>query len=423
MKDKHLVFAYLKAALVVALFSELYVTPIISDFRFSASIIVLNAILLLEKKYNPFYLSALSGLFVIVLRLFIFSLHSGTPILSAYMPSMAYYLIFGVLHYFIKDQSQEVRWRDALYFMGIDLFANIGEAFFRDKLTYDFFKWIFLVATIRALVAFVIFTVFTRRTLYILNEAHQNRYVQLNQLFSSIQSELFYLEKSSEAIEKIMTESYGLYTALNEEPTLSQVALDIAREVHEVKKDYQRVMMGFRHAFEGERSKAEIKLSEAIHIINNTHEKMIRQKNLESQVQFSSSFLEELVILEPYVFFAIVNNLAINAIEMVSLNTLKTQVAIKVSVACQCGMMQIEVADTCGGISDSVVPYVFNPGFTTKFGKEDMQPSNGMGLCHVKHMVERFSGKIELETSFGQGTTFKVAIPESKICRRLQDES
>lgn len=422
MKRKTQVIAYLKAALVVAFFSELYVTPVISDFRFSASIIVLNVILLLDKKFNPFVLSSLSGVLVIGLRMFIFSLHAGSPVLSAYLPSMVYYFIFGALHFSLKDQSKEVRWRDALYFMGIDLFANMGEAFLRGKLTYDFFKWIFLAATLRAMVAFVIFSVFKRRTLYILNEAHQNRYIQLNQLFSSIQSELFFLEKSSEAIEKIMTDSYGLYTALDGEPSLSQVALDIAREVHEVKKDYQRVMAGFQHAFETERSSTSLKLSEAIHIINSTHEKIIEQKKM-PHVHFSSAFSEELLILQPYVFFAIVNNLAINAIEMASMNTDNCSVHISVWVECHENQMHIEVKDTCGGISDAVVDYIFNPGFTTKFGKEDMKPSNGMGLCHVKHMVERFSGSIHLNTHFGEGTVFNITLPEGSFYRRFSNES
>jgi len=74
----------------------------------------------------------------------------------------------------------------------------------------------------------------------------------------------------------------------------------------------------------------------------------------------------------------------------------------------------IEVGDSGTGIAEEHRPHIFDPSFTTKprLGTEadtGKQPvGSGMGLFMVSEMIRQYGGKIELETSLGQGTLFRI---------------
>jgi hypothetical protein len=65
----------------------------------------------------------------------------------------------------------------------------------------------------------------------------------------------------------------------------------------------------------------------------------------------------------------------------------------------------IKVADTGKGIPKEHLPNIFDPFFTTK------NSGIGMGLSVVLRIVKNYHGKIEVEKSDNNGTTFRVAIP------------
>ncbi len=64
------------------------------------------------------------------------------------------------------------------------------------------------------------------------------------------------------------------------------------------------------------------------------------------------------------------------------------------------------------------MPYIFNPGFTTKFDQNTGgEPSTGIGLAHVKNIVEHLKGTIIVESKKNIGTTFKISIPLDSLGR------
>jgi len=65
------------------------------------------------------------------------------------------------------------------------------------------------------------------------------------------------------------------------------------------------------------------------------------------------------------------------------------------------------VQDTGCGIAPEVLPHIFDPFFTTKEGGK----GTGLGLAIVQQVIEDHQGRIEVETSPGQGTTFSIAFP------------
>jgi signal transduction histidine kinase len=74
---------------------------------------------------------------------------------------------------------------------------------------------------------------------------------------------------------------------------------------------------------------------------------------------------------------------------------------------------QIAVADTGIGIPQADLPQLFEEFFRAKNARRSGITGTGLGLSIVKQLVERFGGKIEVQSVEGQGTTFTVALVKS----------
>jgi CheY-like chemotaxis protein/two-component sensor histidine kinase len=68
----------------------------------------------------------------------------------------------------------------------------------------------------------------------------------------------------------------------------------------------------------------------------------------------------------------------------------------------------VEVSDTGSGIHEEVQSHVFDPFFTTKGSH-----GSGLGLSQVLAIVKRHGGTIELKSTPGRGTTFRLNFPEA----------
>lgn len=115
--------------------------------------------------------------------------------------------------------------------------------------------------------------------------------------------------------------------------------------------------------------------------------------------------LEGDILIEGYYdFFIVLNNLIINAAQA-GAHQIKAEVTAKNRSITMC------VVDDAGGIPDDILPHIFQPGFSTKFDEQTGVPSPGLGLCHVRDIVNKWNAQISVESSVPEGTTFRVDIP------------
>ncbi|HEY6897283.1 MAG TPA: ATP-binding protein [Rhodocyclaceae bacterium] len=68
----------------------------------------------------------------------------------------------------------------------------------------------------------------------------------------------------------------------------------------------------------------------------------------------------------------------------------------------------IEIADNGSGIAPENLPHIFDPFFTTK----PVGTGTGLGLSLSYAIIKRHHGRIEVRSTLGEGTTFRIRLPQ-----------
>jgi two-component system, NtrC family, sensor kinase len=67
----------------------------------------------------------------------------------------------------------------------------------------------------------------------------------------------------------------------------------------------------------------------------------------------------------------------------------------------------ISIADTGAGIPEDIRSRIFDPFFTTK----EVGRGTGQGLAMVHTIVDKYAGRLHVDSAVGRGTTFEIALP------------
>jgi len=127
------------------------------------------------------------------------------------------------------------------------------------------------------------------------------------------------------------------------------------------------------------------------------------EKNLTVSLDLSSDF--PLVFANPVQLRQVVDNLIDNAIKYTSLHG-----TIRVRCAVEQHQVIFQVSDTGIGIPATDLPYIFDKFYRASNVSID-QPGTGLGLAIVKSIVENHQGRIWVDSTPGQGSTFTVVFP------------
>ena len=72
------------------------------------------------------------------------------------------------------------------------------------------------------------------------------------------------------------------------------------------------------------------------------------------------------------------------------------------------GRVGFEVADNGPGMPPEVLDRIFTPFFTMRKG------GTGLGLALVQRVIQAHQGMVSVESTVGQGTTFRVELPAAE---------
>ncbi|WP_245628323.1 sensor histidine kinase [Fervidicola ferrireducens] len=412
---------YLKEMLFVALFTaligEVYFYPFGTAFRFTAGVIAISFLMLYFKEIPEIVLIPFSGVVVFLFRVFLWSAigrYDFSKAVSLHYPAFFYYLAYGV---FLRLGNIKKLPGSPVNFIAVmalsDISANFVELFVRRELNFEYFQEIFTpvvaVGLFRSMVTFSLYLMMERYKLLIIKEEHEKRYAELLELISELKTELIFLKKSTKDLEDAMKQSYDIYSKLQgpldekEAGELRKKALNLAREIHEIKKDYLRISRGFSQLLPEEDKKG-MKLSAILSLLKTNTERWMKEQK--KQVEFKFRLEKDFIIANYFAFFSILSNLIYNALEALD----KEGGRIEVRVRRYFDRMVISVEDNGCGIHSKDLPFIFEPGFSTKV-LEDGSVSTGLGLTHVKNLVEEMGGKVYVTSKVGEGSRFDLEIP------------
>ena len=87
-----------------------------------------------------------------------------------------------------------------------------------------------------------------------------------------------------------------------------------------------------------------------------------------------------------------------------------------VSTGTEDGSLVAEISDTGIGIAPENVAKIYDPFYTTK----GVGQGTGLGLAVSYGIVQEHAGRISVESTPGQGTTFRITLPTARVRARLQ---
>lgn len=397
---------YVLIITTIALLGELYIYPLDGNFRFSTGVIAFSLVLLLID-INEISLALLTATATLLLRTIIFTISLNTNLIDGIisnLPGSLYYVLYGLMAYFFGLRKNKKNFYQIfISLFAIDVLCNLGEALIRNNLDSSFFKLIILVVLVRSILIYGLYIFIVRQEHFIQQNEFKKRYLQLNTLISSIQAEMFYLKKSTVDIEKVMSKSYELYESNKENKDISKDALIIARDIHEIKKDYYRVLKGFESFLTDFETNDSMSLKDILYIIESNCKRYIEQKN--KNIKLYITIDDNIDIKNYYTIFTVLNNLIVNAIDAIEYNGY-----IEIKETINHDNLVFNVSNNGESIEIDLIPFIFNPGFTTKFDETTGNASTGIGLAHVKNIIDELDGIIEVDSNVTE-TKFIISIP------------
>ena len=275
-----------------------------------------------------------------------------------------------------------------------------------------------IVALGRSALAAICLAALDAYGMFILNKDDRERYNHLLMLTSQLKSEVIWMNKNTNRIEDTMAVSYALYNQLNQMAVqeqsqqmeqLAQKALTVAKDIHEVKKEYYLIMNGISAALNEDDQQNGMWMRDILQTLQNSTRNGF--DGFGENVQVSFSMEKNFFTDKHYELMSVLRNLINNAAEAAG----EKQAQVVVSESQQGESYQLCVHDNCGGIEPEYLPSIFEPGFSTKIDYETGKVSRGLGLSLVRDIIEsQMGGTIRVQSEEGC-TDFIISIPQKNL--------
>lgn len=409
----------LVVVLLVGMAGLAYIYPFHTHFRFTVSVALLATLLLYFPRLPAFTTAVLSGAAIFAGRSAVqltFDPVGFLQVMAINSPSIVYYVFYGACFQALRLRRLVNNLPALILFLSIsDVCSNIVELVTRgDPLRGNpetVFSSLIGVAVLRAVLAVGAYYALRRYQAFVLAEEQVARYTELTVMIAQLKAELYYLRKSSQDIERVMEESYWLYKRLharNEADQDAAQALAVARNIHEVKKDYYRVVTGIEAIVHPSATLKGLRLAEIFFIIEQNTRRYLAGMDKKIVISFAHEY--DFVTDQHYAIVSILDDLIINAIEACG----DTGV-IRVTGRAEAGKIVFAVEDNGCGIKAADFDLLFEVGYSTKFCPVTGKMSTGLGLAHVKNLTEMLAGTVAVESEVGRQTRFTVTIPVQNI--------
>lgn len=406
-------------ALLLIAIAQLDLNLIISGFKISMAIIALPIVKFIRSDIPVFPVTLVAAPGILLVRCAMEWLNDGSPLqaLVSYAPEMVFYLLYGIMFalYTRRVDFRVFRIVTFLPLVGIDLLSNIGELLVRmglDSFSGSVVARLLTVALGRSLLAALLLEAFDRYGLFVLQKDDAERYKKLLLLISQLKSEVVWMDKNTVRIEDTMATSYQLYHELDDcgMAAQAQKALTVAKDVHEIKKEYYLIMRGISNAMNMDMQESGMWIRNIFQILQDSLSREVELSHPNAKIQLSCS--KDFYTDKHYYLMSIFRNLLNNAVEAISDDAPHAVVLTQKEDGAN---WVFQVHDDCGGIDEQYRESIFLPGFSTKISYETGEVSRGLGLNLVRDLVEsKLGGQLRVESS-GGCTDFFLTIPKANL--------
>lgn len=385
-----------------------------SDFKISIGILVFSAALILLGKYPVLPVTFFAAFGVFISRILVHWLRFGSLKFVSFLPEMVFYLVYGFLFFLYCRKTNftiKVSLLPVLFLF--DYLSNLAELTLRSSVTP--FIWnsqlgILLVALSRSLAIWFILSCLRHYKFALLKAEHAERYQRLLLLISRLNGEVVLMQKNKQMIEETMNTSYKLFQQMQDaqvDETLSREALSVAKDVHEIKKEYALILRGLSEAMDLNLNDEGMYLSDILQIL---------KKNLtgalpdEKHLHFDIQLQENLYTEKHYFLMSVLRNLFNNAVEAAQ----NPEIHLSITQISHDDDYLFQVTDNGPGILPEDLEQIFSPGFSTKINYETGEINRGLGLNLVQDLIEnQWHGTISVSSCPGN-TVFTICIPKKE---------
>lgn len=406
-------------SLLIVLAAQVNLDVFTNNFLVSIGILLFPVFVYLFQEIPLIPITLLSGAGVFLSRILIYGIQSGfhTDNVINHFPEFFFYLTYGIASYFYFKHHdyklQGKRWPAILLVM--DYCANLVELLFRlgtGAFALNMQLNIIVVAFVRTVILWAVIRGLGHYKFTLLNQEHANRYQRLILLISKLNGEVIWMKKNTALIEETMARSYKLFSAMQEaevDPALSQDALAVAKDIHEIKKEYLLILRGISEAMDLNLQDNGMTLTDILVLLEDTLTAAAHEKGKE--LTLNKEYSQDLFTDKHYFLLSIFRNLFTNALEANE----EEQVVLTFIQQEDNDNYTFLIRDNGPGIPTENLPLIFMPGFSTKINFNTGEVSRGLGLNLVKDIIEnQFHGSIHAESKPGE-TTFYIRIPKSEL--------
>lgn len=406
--------------ITVSIGGEFKFYPVTADIRVSLGTPIFFFFLLWSHVLKPIRAGVLVGISVVLFRTSLSVLKAEhfhwTAELLNHGPVFFYYFVFGLCFHLFKTRTFYNRpLIIALIGMLIENIASIAEILFRfyfsskNCITLETVLILFITSFFRSFFVLGFFNFFLLREANITEAIQRKKNEEMLMIVSDLFVEMVQLKKSMKNAENTTQACYQLYRNLmNDDNHYAKTALHIAGEIHEIKKDHQRIYSGLSKLKVREQSTDLMKIEEIINVVIECNRRYA--KTLEKSIHFDVNIFGEHPHYNYFIVLSLINNLITNSIEAIE-ETGNISVVVERSEE----NVSFQIQDNGPGIPLNNHALVFEPGYTTKYDLTGIA-SNGIGLSHIKEVIECHNGEIQLNSNQKRrNTTFVIRLPIKTI--------
>lgn len=429
---KSRVAIYLLIMIVTAIAGEIKIIPFGEAFRVALGSAAFFFLVLWFRQIPVIWVGIWTGLFIPVFRIgldfFFLDPFVLEQSIKDHAPAFFYYFLFSLFLHALQFR-QQLYSTLLLGLAGVfaDFMANAGELVARrviEHVTVDMneLTTILIVAVIRSYFVVGLYSNFHLKGIRMIHEEKEKRMLNIISVGSGLYQEALYLQKSMGHIEEVTSKSYALYRTLRQKANhanqderedwqqIVNQSLQVAQEVHEVKKNSQRILAGLQKMFRKESFSGQMSLEEIVNFSVKAHQNYAEM--LGKEIVFFKEVEVDLKTSQYYPIVSVINNLLANAVEAIH-----QRGQIHLSIRSRNEDILFTVEDTGKGIDSDDIQYIFEPGYTTKYDQAGVA-ATGIGLSHVKDIVNRLNGEIHVQSlSDHKGAKFVISIPSVALVK------